>query len=182
MAHKMDKANVIILVIDSKTTASIISQEKETNQSFLKKEHTSFSTLDVINIVTNSVKNTIKIEKSIDDILWKLGFVSYFKGTIYLKDAILLAYNDKKLLQDMNNIVKKVAKKNNVKNYKLVRSAMDKSLNSILNSIDDSNLYRNKKTTLLQMRQSSFIIIRNEFLLIFLLIILIQLVRKSYSI
>lgn len=58
-----------------------------------------------------------------------------------MKDAILLAYNDNKLLQDMNTLVKKVAEKNNVKNDKIVRSAMDKSLNNILDFINTSKIY-----------------------------------------
>ncbi len=139
--NRKDKANVIILVIDSKTVTNIISQEKQTHFFFFKKEHSKFSVLDAIDLITNSVKNEIEIEKSIDDILWKLGFASYFKGTIYLKDAILFAYNDNKLLQDMNTLVKKVAEKNNIENEKIVRSAMDKSLNNILDFIDNSKIY-----------------------------------------
>ncbi len=44
-----------------------------------------------------------------------------------MKDAILLAYSDKSLLLDMNELIIKVAEKNEVMNYKVVRSAMDKS-------------------------------------------------------
>lgn len=140
--NRMDKANVIILVIDSKTVTNIIGQTKEkTHNLFLKKKHTNFSTLDAINIVANSVKNTNEIEKNIDDILWKLGFASYFKGTIYLKDAILLAYIDNELLLDMNTLVKKVAEKHNIENEKIVRSAMDKSLNNVLDYLHTNVLY-----------------------------------------
>lgn len=140
ITNRMDKANVIILVIDSKTVTNIISQ-KRSHHFFFKKEHTNLTTLDAINIVANSVKNTIEVEKIIDDILWKLGFTSYFKGSIYLKDAILLAYNDNELLQDMNLLVKKVAEKHSIENAKVVRSAMDKSLNNVLDFIDKSNIY-----------------------------------------
>lgn len=139
--NRKDKANVIILVIDSKTVTNIVSQEKQPHLLFFKKEHTDFSILDAINLITNSVKNITEIERNIDDILWRLGFASYFKGTIYLKDAILLAYNDNRLLQDMNTLVKKVAEKNNIENDKIVRSAMDKSLNNILDFIDNSRIY-----------------------------------------
>lgn len=139
--NRKDKANVIILVIDSKTVTNIISQKEETHYFSIRKEHNDFSVLDIINLIANTIKNTTEIEKSIDDILWRLGFASYFKGTIYLKDAILLAYNDNKLLQDMNALVKKVAEKNNIENDKIVRSAMDKSLNNILDFIDNSKVY-----------------------------------------
>lgn len=139
--NRKDKANVIILVIDSKTVTNIVSQEKQSHLFFFKKEHTNFSILDAINLITDSVKNITETERNIDDILWRLGFASYFKGTIYLKDAILLAYNDNNLLQDMNALVKKVAEKNNIENNKVVRSAMDKSLNNVLDFIDNSKIY-----------------------------------------
>lgn len=139
---RMDKTNVIILVIDSKTVTNIVGQTKEkTHNLFLKKKHANFSTLDAINIVANSIRNTNEIEKNIDDILWKLGFASYFKGTIYLKDAILLAYIDNELLLDMNTLVKKVAERHNIENEKIVRSAMDKSLNNILDYLHTNVLY-----------------------------------------
>lgn len=136
---QMDKANVIIFVIDSKTVTNIINREKP--HFLFKKEESNFSLLDTINIVSNSIKTSLEIEKSIDNILWKLGFTSYFKGTIYLRDAIILAYNDKTLLQDMNILVKRVSEKNGIKNEKVVRSAMDKSLNSMLNYTDINIIY-----------------------------------------
>lgn len=86
-------------------------------------------------------KENIEIEKNVDDILWKLGFTSYFKGTIYLKEAIILAYIDNELLLSMKELVKKVAEKCNIQNEKNVRSAMDKSLNSTLDFIDNSKIY-----------------------------------------
>ena len=137
--NRMDKANVIILVIDSQTAPNIINQEK--THLFFRKEQSNFSVLDAINIIVNTIKDTLDIEKTIDTILWKLGFTSYFKGTIYLKDAILLAYNDTKLFQDMNILVKKVAEKNNIVNEKVVRSAMDKSLNTMLDYTDINVFY-----------------------------------------
>lgn len=141
IVNRMDKTNVIILVMNSKTANNIISQQEIPHHLFFRKERTNFSTLDVINIVANSIKDTLEIEKRIDDILWKLGFTTYFKGSMYLKDTILLAYNDNNLLQDMNTLVKKVAEKYNIENAKVVRSAMDKSLNNVLNFIDNSNIY-----------------------------------------
>lgn len=141
ITNRIDKANVTILVINSKTVTDIISQEKSSPHLLFRKETTNSSTLDIINIVVNSIKDVIEIEKSINDVLWRLGFTSYFKGTIYLKDAILIAYSDNKLLQDMNTLVKKVAEKNNIENDKVVRSAMDKSLNNILDFIDNTRVY-----------------------------------------
>lgn len=141
ITNRIDKANVTILVINSKTVTDIISQEKSSPHLLFRKETTNSSTLDIINIVVSSVKDVIEIEKSINDVLWRLGFTSYFKGTIYLKDAILIAYSDNKLLQDMNTLVKKVAEKNNIENDRVVRSAMDKSLNNILDFIDNTRVY-----------------------------------------
>ena len=58
-----------------------------------------------------------------------------------MKDAILLAYSDKSLLLDMNELIIKVAEKNEVMNYKVVRSAMDKSLNTMLDNTDIKVIY-----------------------------------------
>ncbi len=58
-----------------------------------------------------------------------------------MKDAILLAYSVKSLLLDMNELIIKVAEKNEVMNYKVVRSAMDKSLNTMLDNTDIKVIY-----------------------------------------
>ncbi len=137
--NRIDKANIIILVIDSKTITNIINQEK--SHLFFRKEQSNFSVLEVINIISDTMKDTLEIEKKIDTILWKLGFATYFKGTIYLKDAILLAYNDNELLQDVNVLIEKVSEKNHVENNKVVRSAMDKSLNNVLDYLHTDVLY-----------------------------------------
>lgn len=136
---RIDTENIIILVIDSKNTTNIINQEK--SYRFFRKKHTNSSLFNAVNIIMDSLKDTLEIEKKIDTVLWKLGFTSYFKGTIYLKDAILLAYNDNELLQDMSKLVIKVSEKNNISNDKVVRSAMDKSLNNMLDYIDNSIIY-----------------------------------------
>jgi hypothetical protein len=127
------------LVIDSKNITDIIDQEKEHYPFWLKKTYNSL--LDAISIIVDSLKDTLEIEKTIDDILWKLGFTPHFKGTDYLKDAILLAYYNDDLLEDMNILVEKIAKKNNVENEKIVRSLMDKTLNNIFDSTDRSIVY-----------------------------------------
>ncbi len=116
--NRVDKENIIILVIDSKRITNIINHEK--NHHWLSwKKQTDFSFLDAVNLVADTLKDTLEIEKNIDDIFWKIGLTSYFKGTIYLKDAILLAYSDKSLLLDMNELIIKVAEKNEVMNIKL---------------------------------------------------------------
>ena len=127
------------MVIDLKTATNIINHEK--SHLFLRKEQSNFSLLEFISIISNTIRDTLEVEKTIDTILWKLGFTTYFKGTIYLKDAILIAYNDKKLLQDMNILLKKVSEKNNVENNKVVRSAMDKSLNNMLDFLHTDLVY-----------------------------------------
>ena len=137
--NRIDKENIIILVIDSKHITNIINHEN--HHWFCKKKETNFSLLDAVNLVADTLKDTLEIEKNIDDIFWKIGLTSYFKGTIYLKDAILLAYSDKTLLLDMNELVIKVSEKNEVENYKVVRSAMDKSLNTMLDNTDIKVIY-----------------------------------------
>lgn len=137
--NRIGKENIIILVADSNNISNVINQKHHYH--FLKKKTTDFSLLDVIGIISDSLKNTIELERTTDDILWKLGFTSYFKGTTYLKDAILLAYNDRDLLKNSSLLIKKVSEKNNILNDSAVRSDMDKSLNNMLNYIDSKIIY-----------------------------------------
>lgn len=137
--NRIDKENIIILVIDSKHITNIINHESQ--HWFCRKKETDFSLLDAVNLIADTIKDTLEIEKNIDDIFWKIGLTSYFKGTIYLKDAILLAHSDKNLLLDMNNLMIKVAEQNEIMNYKVVRSAMDKSLNTMLDNTDIKTIY-----------------------------------------
>lgn len=126
------KSNIIILVTDSNS-------KYQNNHLFSKNENNSI--LEIVNVVSNSFKNCVNLEKSVNDILWQLGFTDYFKGTIYLKEAILLAYNDKQLLLETKSLVKKVAEKNNIEKSNVVRSNMDRALNSMLNFIDKDTIY-----------------------------------------
>lgn len=72
------KGNIIILVIDSKHISNIISQNKKSNFIF-RREKNKFSLLNIINIITNTIRDTLEIEKKINNIFWKLGLTSYFK-------------------------------------------------------------------------------------------------------
>lgn len=136
--YRIDRENIIILVMDSKHIANTLNHNKNIG---LLKKHMDFSLFDAINLITDSIKDTLEIERNINDIFWKLGFTQYHKGTIYLKDAILLAYNDRNLLQDMDIFLKKISEKNNFVNEKTIRSLMDKSLNNMLDYTDISVIY-----------------------------------------
>ena len=127
------KLNIIILVINSNSQKYI----KQKSRHFLKTSKTT-TLLDVVDLVSNSLKDALELEKNLDDILWKLGFTSYFKGTIYLKDAILFVYEDKSLLYDMGKLINKVSKKNHKKNQSVIRSDIDKALNHMLDYIDSN--------------------------------------------
>lgn len=133
---RLARTNIIILVIDSNSVTNIINREK--SRQFFKRKQFDIPLFDVISLISDSLKDTLELEKNIDDMLWKIGFNFYLKGTTYLKDAILLAYSDRKLLLDTQALVKKVAEKNNILNDKLVRSDIDKVLNNIsdLNNIE----------------------------------------------
>lgn len=130
--------NIIILVIDSNSISNI--QYQNSHYSF-QNELSNTSILDIVTLISSSLKNCIELEKSIDDTFWQLGFTSYFKGSIYLKDAILIAHNERKLLLDTQALVKKVAKKHNIANEKVVRSNMDRALGNMLKYIDKNKLY-----------------------------------------
>lgn len=137
--NRIGEKNIIILVVDSNNITNVINQKHQ--HYFFRKKNDDFSLLDVINVISDSLKNTIKLERTTDDILWKLGFTSYFKGTSYLKDAILLSYNNRDLLKDSSLLIKKVSEKNNISNFSAVRSDMDKSLNNMLNYTDSKIIY-----------------------------------------
>ena len=68
--------------------------------------------LDLIKILENLTDTTL--ENSIYDMLWHLRFNLYSKGTIYLKDAIIIAYYNNILLYDTNKLIKQVAQKYNL--------------------------------------------------------------------
>lgn len=131
--------NIIILVINSKNIANIINTQK--NYSVFSKNHSFFSILNVMDMISKTLKDSLEIEKKIDTIFWKIGLNSYLKGTIYLKDAISFTYNDKNLLLNIQNLVKKIAIKNNISNHCLVRSDMDKTLNNALDLLEKNILY-----------------------------------------
>lgn len=133
------KGNITILVIDSTSIVNIINHEKNSN--ILTQKYCNSQILDILNLVSDSLNQTLEIEKDISTVLWKMGLTSCFKGTTYLKDAVLLAYTDKKLLSKIQILVKKVAQKNNVLNDNLVRSDMDKALNSVLDLLKTETIY-----------------------------------------
>lgn len=137
--NRLGKTNIIILVIDSNSITNIIDHER--HHLFFKRKHLDIPLLDIISLVSDSLRDTLELEKKVDNILWRMGFNSYFKGTTYLKDAILFAYSDKKLLLDTQALVRRVAEKNNILNDKLVRSDMDKILNNVLDLIDIKVIY-----------------------------------------
>lgn len=68
------------------------------------------------------------IKAILDDMLWKLHFNLYSKGTTYLRTAILLAYQDNSLLFDTNKLIKNTANLYNL-NEKNVRNNIDNALN-----------------------------------------------------
>lgn len=73
-----------------------------------------------------------KLEKNILDMLWKLRFNLYSKGTNYIKDAIILAYFNNSLLYDSNKLMKEIANLYNL-DEKNVRNNMDNALNLAFN-------------------------------------------------
>ena len=131
------KVNIIILVVNSNSISNI---KYENHHHFFRKRSNT-NLLDIVKLVSESLNDCLEIEKSVDDILKRLGFTYYFKGTIYLRDAILLAYNEQGLLFDTKTLVKKVAKKYKIKNDRIVRSDMDRALNSMLNYITKDKIY-----------------------------------------
>lgn len=132
--------NIIILIVDSNNMRNIINSRN--HHSFFSRKRKNLSLANTLNLIFDSINDTLEIERKVDTILWELGFTYYFKGTIYLKDAILLAYTNRDLLFDSQQLVKEISKKNNVLDYKIVRSDMDKALNNML-EFTDMNIIHN---------------------------------------
>lgn len=87
--------------------------------------------------------NTIKIK--LDNILKDLQFDSYSKGTMLLKSAILISYNNPQL--KLENIMEEVKKVNNEKNAKTVHSLIDKQLDSVYSSKSNFDIFCKKFPT-----------------------------------
>ena len=132
--NRIGKRNIVILVIDSNVINAEIKHQ------LFKKKSINFPIWDIVGLVSDSLKESLEIERNIDTILWRMGFTSC-KAKGYLKDAILLAYTDKTLLLDTQNLIKKVAEKNNIENDRLVRSDIDKTLNNVLDLIDKDDIF-----------------------------------------
>ena len=60
---RVDKGNIIILVIDSKNIINIINPEN--HHWLFRKKQSNFSLLDAINLVADSLKDTLEIEKKL---------------------------------------------------------------------------------------------------------------------
>lgn len=80
------------------------------------------------NLYSYKENDTILLEKNILDLLWKLRFNMYAKGTEYVKDAISFAYKDNSLLHDTNELINQLAILYNV-DEKNVRNNIDNVLN-----------------------------------------------------
>lgn len=99
------------------------------------------------NFVTNDLKNTqdnsfeiyYKVFRNVDDIFWKLPFNPCSKGTFYLKYAVYIAYFNKELLFDNKKLIEFISEKINI-DSKVVRSFMDKSINSMFRYVDIKTL------------------------------------------
>ena len=128
---RTNKDDIIILVTNFGNVTNIINYTKQ-HYHFLTNKTINFSLLNVLTLISDSLEDFIELEKSVDSILYKLNFTMHFKGTKYLKDAILLASKDKSLLYDTQSLIKEVANKNHIINDKIVRSNIDRALNNML--------------------------------------------------
>ncbi len=133
----INKQNVIILVIDSNSMSNIYNSKFH----FPRNSNYDSSLIDIVKLVSDSLKVSLELEQNIDQILWKIGLTSYTKGTTYIKDAILLSYNNRRLLLETRMLIKHVATKNNIENDKVVRSDMDRALNNAIDLINTDTIY-----------------------------------------
>ena len=134
-----DKKNIIII----SGCPELRSQIKNTHRIewILDKTISNETLVNIIKSVGKSL-NINKFDSTITDLLNILKFNPLSKGTIYLKDALLIAsdcYNHKNIHIDY--IMKQVAAKNREHSYKNVRSTIDKCIASTFNKHTDMNLF-----------------------------------------
>ncbi|MCI8587251.1 MAG: hypothetical protein HFJ49_01400 [Clostridia bacterium] len=137
---RIDKDNIIILVIDFSNISNIINYNKK-HYHFLNNGNVNGSLFNILTLISDSLEDFIELEKIVDSILYRLNFTMHFKGVKYLKDAILLAYKEKSLLYDTQSLIKEVATKNHIDNDKIVRSNIDRALINMLNYANIDKLY-----------------------------------------
>lgn len=130
--------NIIILILNFND----LNHLEKSNINKLFRKNKNFSLFEILTSISKISDESINLEKNIDNIFWRMGFCNYLKGTNYLKDAVIFAYLDRNLLFDIQTIIKKVANKNQVSNFKLVRSDMDKTLNNTLDLLDVQKIHK----------------------------------------
>lgn len=84
--------------------------------------------IDVIREIKDESNSDLKIDTIINELFEFLDFNMDLKGTLLLFDSIKLAYYNPKLIIKNENLMREIAKEKNCKNYKSIRSTIDKSL------------------------------------------------------
>ncbi len=84
--------------------------------------------IEVIREIKDDSNSDLKIDTIINELFEFLDFNMDLKGTLLLLDSIKLAYYNPKLIIKSENLMKEIAKEKNCKNYKSIRSTIDKSL------------------------------------------------------
>lgn len=98
--------------------------------------------LDFIEELENYQENeTLKLEKNICDMLWKLRFNMYTKSAIYLQNAILLAFQDNELILDTNELIHRLSILHNI-DERSMRNDID---NAIKSAFRNENLEYDKE-------------------------------------
>ncbi len=87
----------------------------------------------------NYSNNDENMESKVDYILKRLLFDSTLKGTHLFKSAVLIAY--KKPTLKLDDIMKKVAIENNIKNGKTIHSTIDKCISATFNKHHNIDIF-----------------------------------------
>lgn len=122
-----DKKNIIIMSGSSENRSRI--RDTHRVEWIFEKPFNYSKLVEVIKDIDKSQKSE-KFEFILDKILKKLLFDSLSKGTIFLKTAILIAYTTPKDFIEIDEIMKEVAFRYEIKNYKSLRSTIDKCIAS----------------------------------------------------
>ena len=135
-----DKKNIIIIT----GSPELHSKIEDTQRIQWIFDKTSLRDEKLVSVIKSIEKNSKsnKLELTIDSLFKKLKFEPLSKGTIFLKEAIIIAYNNPNNHIEIDCIMKHVAAKHNCKNYKNVHSTIDKCISSTFNKHTNYAIFR----------------------------------------
>lgn len=147
---KLDGLGVLEQLTDDKKNIIILTGSPEYRSRFMNAHKVEWildkgaHDEEIIEKIRSIEKNLTlkKLEQAIENLLNLLSFGPHSKGTSYLRDAISMAYEYPKRYIEMEKIMRQVAAKNGVSNYKNVHSTIDKCIKSTYYKHENPHIFK----------------------------------------